>query len=147
MRCLPLLHRWPGVSRFRATDSGCLTSIVDPACRYRGDWFCPSGFGVLWLLFGSLKPPKHRLSPRSTGSPSNFVFKLTMLTGKTLSYFAVKTAWSYLQLCCHNTLASHRQTTDRQTTSYDNSGKCCKVPLESRKAFAFPVVKKVCMVH
>ena len=46
-------------------------------------------------------------------APSDFVFKLTVLTFETLDYFAVKTARSYLQLFCHNTLAS--QTTDRQT--------------------------------
>jgi len=48
-------------------------------------------------------------------SPSNFVLKLTTLTVETLSYFAVKTAWSYLQLFYHYTLASHRQTTTSMT--------------------------------
>jgi len=39
-----------------------------------------------------------------------------MLTVETLSCFAEKTAWSYMQLFCHNTLAlqTDRQTTDRQ---------------------------------
>jgi len=48
--------------------------------------------------------------PLTEGTPSNLSFKLTTLTGKKLSCFAVKTAWSYMQLFCHSTLAS--QTTD-----------------------------------
>ena len=37
-------------------------------------------------------------APLPIEAPSNFVFKLTMVTAETLSYFAVKMAWSYLQL-------------------------------------------------
>jgi len=48
-----------------------------------------------------------------------FFFKPTMLTAEILSYFAMKTTWSYLQLFRHSTLAS--QTTgrliDRQQTN------------------------------
>jgi len=62
----------------------------------------------------SRKPPHFSLSTRSRGAPSNFVFKLTVLTAETISCFALKIALSYFQLFCHNPLAS--QTTDRQTT-------------------------------
>ena len=86
------------------------------------------------LQFGSLKPPKHRLSPRWRASPYNFVVKLNMLTIETLSCFAVKTVWSYLQLFCHNTFALQMTDDRRQTTSYDKSGTLrCKgnVPLKT----------------
>jgi len=49
---------------------------------------------------------------------SNFVFKLTMITVETTGCFGVKTAFSHLQLFCHNTLASQ---TNRRTTSYKRS--------------------------
>ena len=63
------------------------------------------------------KTPQHRLSPLIESTSSNFIFKFTMLTAKTHSYFAVKIAWSYLQLFCRNTLALHT-TDDRLIPNY-----------------------------
>ena len=51
------------------------------------------------------------------GDPSNFVFKLTMLTVETLSYFAVWTAWSIcncfvtIQLFCSRCTSCYRRRT------------------------------------
>ena len=86
--------RWSGI-RFWLSVSG-VTSYVSMQPSVATVWQSP-------------KPrTQHRLSPRSRGTPSNFIFKLrlTLLTVETLSCFAVKTAWFYLQLFCHNTLAS-----------------------------------------
>jgi len=60
-----------------------------------------------------------------------------LITEATFGFFcfAVKTTWSYLQLFCHNTIAF--QTTDRQTTFYDNSRtlQCnCNIPLTATTA-------------
>ena len=62
----------------------------------------------------SRKQSNRTLSPKTEETPSNFFFKLTMLTAETMSCFPVKTAWSYLQFFCHNTLALQTTTDDRQ---------------------------------
>jgi len=55
--------------------------------------------------------------PSIKGLPWNFI-KLDRQRADTLGYIFVKTAWSWLQPFCHNTLASW------QTISYGNSGTC-----------------------
>jgi len=54
------------------------------------------------------------LSPRSRGPPSNFVFKLTMLSVKTISCFAVKPCDPICS--CFVMIQSHYRQTDRRQT-------------------------------
>ena len=61
----------------------------------------------------SRKPPQRKLSPWSR---DHFWISFS---SETLSCCAVKAAWSYFQLFCHNTRAL-QTTNDRETTSYDN---------------------------
>ena len=57
----------------------------------------------------------HRLNPLPP--IEKIPFELITLTPETLSYFAMKTAWFYLQLFCHNTLA-FQMTDDRLFKNY-----------------------------
>jgi len=80
------------------------------------------------------------LSPRSRGTPSNFLIELTMLTVETLKCFAIKIASSYLQLFCYNTLAL--QTTDRQTT-YCDTNRTLQRSAKNRSKFSRVMIKNV----
>jgi len=87
------------------------TAVIGSACPGWFDVICKYVTCGLW--FGKVLSHPNigwAPSPRSRGHPLNFVFKRTMLIVETLSCFAVKTAWSYLQSFCHSTLVSQ---TDR----------------------------------
>ena len=70
---------------------------------------------VLNYLSLCRKSPHPSLSHPIEVTPSNFVVKLTTLKVETLCHFCLKTLWSYLQLSCHNTLASQRDDTHVMT--------------------------------
>ena len=90
----------------------------------------------------SRKPSNPRLSPRSSGLPSNSTVKLIMLKVRMLRYFYVKTTWSYIQSSCHNTLAL--QTPYRRYTTYNImtiAGHCNEIATFSLKRWTIRVLK------
>ena len=100
------------------------TSHVFAPIQLHDNWLWLSGYVSMkraMTVRQSRKPPKHRLSPRSSGPSSAFVFKLSLLTVETLICFVMFTAANCVMLFAVALSQYTRVTDRRQTTSYDNN--------------------------